>query len=96
MYVNVLNFFFLLQPSWEIADPICTFVFSVIVLGTTLAILKDAIIVLMEGKSYNTITCIMHNYPIRGVATKCHFQANGKREVQLTFRQIRKGSAKIK
>ena len=53
MYVNVLNFFvcffFLLQPSWEIADPICTFVFSVIVLGTTLAILKDAIIVLMEG-----------------------------------------------
>lgn len=42
--------FFLLQPSWEIADPICTFVFSVIVLGTTLAILKDAIIVLMEGK----------------------------------------------
>ena len=43
-------FFFLLQPSWEIADPICTFVFSVIVLGTTLAILKDAVIVLMEGK----------------------------------------------
>lgn len=42
--------FFLLQPSWGIADPICTFVFSVIVLGTTLAILKDAIIVLMEGK----------------------------------------------
>ena len=42
--------FFLLQPSWEIADPICTFVFSVIVLGTTLAILKDAVIVLMEGK----------------------------------------------
>ncbi|CAH3022558.1 unnamed protein product [Porites evermanni] len=37
------------KPSWEIADPICTFVFSVIVLGTTLAILKDAVIVLMEG-----------------------------------------------
>jgi len=38
------------QPSWAIADPICTFVFSLIVLGTTLAILKDALIVLMEGK----------------------------------------------
>ncbi|XP_078383952.1 proton-coupled zinc antiporter SLC30A2-like [Oculina patagonica] len=37
------------KPSWAIADPICTFVFSLIVLGTTLAILKDALIVLMEG-----------------------------------------------
>ena len=37
-----------------IADPICTFVFSLIVLGTTLAILKDALIVLMEGE-YITI-----------------------------------------
>ena len=55
--------------------------FSVIVIGTTLAILKDAIIVLMEGKFQNTITCIMHNYPIRGVETKCHFKAKGKREV---------------
>ena len=40
----------LFQPSWAVADPICTFVFSIIVLGTTLAILKDALIVLMEGK----------------------------------------------
>ena len=48
---NLVDFFsFILQPSWAIADPICTFVFSLIVLGTTLAILKDALIVLMEGK----------------------------------------------
>ena len=47
---NVYFFSFILQPSWAIADPICTFVFSLIVLGTTLAILKDALIVLMEGK----------------------------------------------
>lgn len=46
--------FIILQPSWAIADPICTFVFSLIVLGTTLAILKDALIVLMEGE-YITI-----------------------------------------
>lgn len=46
--------FIILQPSWAIADPICTFIFSLIVLGTTLAILKDALIVLMEGE-YITI-----------------------------------------
>lgn len=47
------------KPSWAIADPICTFVFSIIVLGTTLAILQDALIVLMEGVprgfSFNTL-----------------------------------------
>lgn len=46
--------FIILQPSWAIADPICTFVFSLIVLGTTLAILKDALIVLMEGEYITT------------------------------------------
>ena len=38
------------QPTWLIADPICTLLFSVIVLCTTLAILRDALHVLMEGK----------------------------------------------
>ena len=31
-------------------DPICTFIFSILVLITTLNIMKDAIHVLMEGK----------------------------------------------
>ena len=48
--MTVVVIFHLFQPSWAIADPICTFVFSIIVLGTTLAILQDALIVLMEGK----------------------------------------------
>lgn len=30
-------------------DPICTFLFSLLVLGTTLTILRDVILVLMEG-----------------------------------------------
>lgn len=30
-------------------DPICTFLFSILVLGTTLTILRDVILVLMEG-----------------------------------------------
>ncbi|TMW47775.1 hypothetical protein DOY81_007146 [Sarcophaga bullata] len=37
------------KPEWAIADPICTFVFSIIVLFTTFAIIKDALLVLMEG-----------------------------------------------
>lgn len=37
------------KPSWLIVDPICTFLFSALVLITTFAILKDTIMVLMEG-----------------------------------------------
>ncbi|PFH31452.1 slc30a2 protein [Besnoitia besnoiti] len=37
------------QPTWAIADPICTFIFSIFVLFTTLSILKEALNVLMEG-----------------------------------------------
>lgn len=37
------------KPSWRIVDPICTFLFSVLVLGTTFSILRDALQVLMEG-----------------------------------------------
>lgn len=37
------------HPEWQIMDPICTFIFSFIVLLTTITILRDAINVLMEG-----------------------------------------------
>ncbi|XP_017331780.1 proton-coupled zinc antiporter SLC30A2 [Ictalurus punctatus] len=36
-------------PEWKIADPICTFLFSILVLATTSTILKDIFRVLMEG-----------------------------------------------
>lgn len=36
-------------PEWRIVDPICTFMFSVLVLITTMNILKDTLNVLMEG-----------------------------------------------
>uniref|UniRef100_A0A671RTC4 Proton-coupled zinc antiporter SLC30A8 n=1 Tax=Sinocyclocheilus anshuiensis TaxID=1608454 RepID=A0A671RTC4_9TELE len=36
-------------PEYKIADPICTFLFSLFVLGTTFTIMRDIIIVLMEG-----------------------------------------------
>lgn len=42
----LLIFYF---PEYKIIDPICTFVFSVIVLFTTVQILKDVLNCLMEG-----------------------------------------------
>ncbi|OQR87454.1 Cation Diffusion Facilitator (CDF) Family [Achlya hypogyna] len=37
------------NPAWQVADPIATFLFSVLVLGTTIGIIKSSIHVLMEG-----------------------------------------------
>ncbi|KAE8890411.1 hypothetical protein PF005_g17962 [Phytophthora fragariae] len=37
------------KPEWQIADPIATFIFSVLVLATTIGIVRDSIHVLMEG-----------------------------------------------
>lgn len=37
------------KPEWKIADPICTFLFSILVVFTTMHIVKDIIYVLMEG-----------------------------------------------
>lgn len=36
------------DPRWYLADPICTFIFSVVVLLTTKSILRDIVHVLME------------------------------------------------
>ena len=37
------------KPEWKIVDPICTFIFSVLVLCTTISILRNTMNVLMEG-----------------------------------------------
>lgn len=42
------------RPEWALIDPICTFLFSVIVVFTTIPITKDCIAILME--------CIKKNY----------------------------------
>jgi zinc transporter 2 len=39
----------LFQPGVKLVDPICTFLFSVVVLTTTLPVLRDAFHILMEG-----------------------------------------------
>uniref|UniRef100_A0A665U661 Proton-coupled zinc antiporter SLC30A8 n=1 Tax=Echeneis naucrates TaxID=173247 RepID=A0A665U661_ECHNA len=45
--VSAIIIFF--KPEYKIADPICTFLFSILVLCTTFTIMKDILIVLMEG-----------------------------------------------
>jgi len=37
------------NPNWTIVDPICTFFFSLIVLATTIRLVKESVSVLMEG-----------------------------------------------
>uniref|UniRef100_A0A8B9WI00 Proton-coupled zinc antiporter SLC30A8 n=1 Tax=Bos mutus grunniens TaxID=30521 RepID=A0A8B9WI00_BOSMU len=39
------------KPEYKMADPICTFVFSGLVLASTVTLLKDFSILLMEGRS---------------------------------------------
>lgn len=41
------------QPEAKLVDPICTFLFSLLVLATTLPVLKDATHILMEGFPQN-------------------------------------------
>ncbi|XP_060560367.1 proton-coupled zinc antiporter SLC30A2-like [Ruditapes philippinarum] len=65
--VLVAAFIIYFKPEWKIADPICTFVFSVIVLITTFTILRDILVVLMEGtpRSVN-FKAIYHS--LKGIA----------------------------
>jgi len=37
------------KPEWKMADPICTLLFSVLVLATTISIMRNTLNVLMEG-----------------------------------------------
>ena len=37
-----------MQPTWTIADPICTFLFSILVMLTTIPIFIDVMGILME------------------------------------------------
>lgn len=56
------------KPEYKIADPICTFIFSALVMATTAPIIKDIFFVLMEGLpihlNYNLIAadlCSLNN-----------------------------------
>lgn len=51
--VLIAAFIIYFKPEWKIADPICTFVFSLLVLVTTFTIMRDILLVLMEGTPRN-------------------------------------------
>ncbi|CAD5230711.1 unnamed protein product [Bursaphelenchus okinawaensis] len=48
--VLVAALIILWKPEWGIVDPICTLLFSVIVMSTTFYIIRDALVVLLEGR----------------------------------------------
>ena len=41
------------KPEYKIADPVCTFIFSIVVLFTTITIMRDVFHILMEGTPRN-------------------------------------------
>ncbi|KAG9355571.1 hypothetical protein JZ751_000409 [Albula glossodonta] len=47
--VLVASYTIYFKPELKLIDPVCTFLFSILVLGTTLTILRDVLTVLMEG-----------------------------------------------
>nr|AKN21630.1 slc30a-10 [Schmidtea mediterranea] len=55
------------KPQWKIADPICTFLFSFLVMLTTIFIFRDVIYVLLERKprhiNYNKVTIRISSIP---------------------------------
>jgi solute carrier family 30 (zinc transporter), member 2 len=37
------------KPEWKIADPMCTYLFSVIICFTTIPVFKECVFVLLEA-----------------------------------------------
>ena len=37
------------KPTWTIADPLCTYLFSVIICCTSIPVFKDCMKIIMEG-----------------------------------------------
>ena len=52
MGVTIAATLIYINPEWKLADPICTFIFSFIVVCTTVPIAKECVSVLMEGVPY--------------------------------------------
>ena len=65
MFIAAIVIYF--KPTWTIIDPICTFVFSLLVLATTISILRNTVSVIMEatpaGVSYTGVRNILLSVP---------------------------------
>ena len=49
------------KPEWKIADPICTFLFSILVMFTTIPIFCDCMRILMESAPSDFDTVALFN-----------------------------------
>ena len=59
VFIAALVIYF--KPEWSIIDPICTFIFSILVLTTTISILKQTLRVLLEATPSNINYDIVKN-----------------------------------
>ena len=50
-----------MKPDWTIADPICTFLFSILVMFTTVPIFKDCLRILMESSPESISSMDVYN-----------------------------------
>lgn len=50
LYLITQFWFVSFQPEYRIADPICTYVFSLLVAFTTFRIIWDTVVIILEGK----------------------------------------------
>ena len=49
-YDDFISLFLQPDERYRLADPICTFLFSIVVLVTTFTVLRDTLLVMMEGE----------------------------------------------
>jgi zinc transporter 2 len=47
--VVIASIFIFIDPSWKVIDPICTFLFAILVLFTTYNVTKQCMLVLLES-----------------------------------------------
>ena len=59
------------KPEWKIADPICTFLFSILVMFTTVPIFIDCMRILMESAPSDIDTLDLYN-SLQDVSTIAH------------------------
>ena len=60
-----------IKPDWTIADPICTFLFSILVMFTTVPIFKDCVHFLMETAPEDIDQVEVYN-EIKNVSLEMH------------------------
>lgn len=80
------------QPTWRIADPICTFLFSILVLFTTFGIMKTALYTLMNNvpRHIDLAHVVADLSAIRGVANvhDLHIWSFGTGRIAMTVHLV--------